>query len=338
MKTNYFHQMLSTYFLKYVPERTDYSRNTIKSYRDTFILIFQYQEKCIGKSISKLEFDTMSRKYIENFLNWLENEKCYSVSSVNLRLAAIHSFFRYVQMENPEYLELCSSILFIKYRKVPVVPMNYLSAEAIKILLSLPNGKKIEGRREIALLSLIYDSGARVQEIADLSFGDIRPIKPATAKLTGKGNKTRIIPIMPQTLNILNAYMADCSIKSDISYTHPLFYNKRFEKLTRAGITYILDKYICGAKKLNPDLFAGKISPHTLRHSKAMHLLEGGVNLIYIRDFLGHTSIVTTEIYAKSNPEVKRKALESVSLNILPSEDYTLRQKEEMMDWLKSII
>lgn len=338
MNTNYFQQLLSSYFLKYVPERTGYSQNTIKSYRDTFILLFQYQKANLNKSIAKVSFDTLTRKHIENFLVWLENEKHYSVSSINQRLAAIHAFFKYVQMENPEYIELCSSVLSITSQKVPVVPMNYLSVDAIRLLLSLPETSKSEGLRELALLTLLYDSGARVQEIADLSFGDVRYIKPATVRLTGKGNKARIVPLMPQTLAVLNAYVNDYKQKKDFLYTHPLFYNKKGDKLTRAGIAYILNKYVNHARNIRPDLFSGKISPHTLRHSKGMHLLEGGVNLIYIRDFLGHTSVITTEIYAKSNPEVKRKALEMASPHVLPSEKYSENQKEEMLEWLKSII
>jgi site-specific recombinase XerD len=337
MKTNHFRQLLSSYFLKYIPERTDYSSNTIKSYRDTFILLFQYQEH-LHKSLAKISLETMNCKYIENFLIWLECEKHYSVSSINQRLAAVHAFFKYVQKENPEYMELCTSILGIKSKKVPVVPMNYLSVDAIKLLLSLPDSSKIEGRRELAILTLLYDSGARVQEIADLTFGDIRCIKPATVRVTGKGNKTRIVPIMTQSLSVINAYIDDCKRKTVILNTHPLFFGKKGENLTRAGIAYILDKYVNYARSIRQDLFPEKVSPHTMRHSKGMHLLEGGVNLIYIRDFLGHASVVTTEIYAKSNPEVKRKAIEAASSNILPSERYSENQKEEMMEWLKSII
>lgn len=317
MKINHFQQLLSSYFLKYIPERTNYSDNTIKSYRDTFILLFQYHEEYLNKSVAKMSFEILSRKYFEDFLVWLENEKQYSVSSINQRLSALHAFFKYIQMEKPEYIELCASILGIKTRKVPITPMNYLSVEAIKFLFSLHDSSTTEGRREMAILVLLYDSGARVQEIADLTFGDIRNTKPATLKLTGKGNKTRIIPLMSQTFAILNIYMNDCKRKKEIQPTHPLFFNKKFEKLTRAGISYIVNKYVKNARSLCPELFSGKISPHTLRHSKAMHLLEGGVNLIYIRDFLGHTSVITTEIYAKSNPEIKRKAIENASPNVV---------------------
>jgi site-specific recombinase XerD len=143
---------------------------------------------------------------------------------------------------------------------------------------------------------------------------------------------------MPQTLSVINAYMDDCKRKTTVPNTHPLFFNKRGEKLTRAGIAYILDKYVNCARNVRKDLFPAKVSPHTMRHSKGMHLLEGGVNLIYIRDFLGHASVVTTEIYAKSNPEVKRKAIEAASPNVLPPEQYSENQKEEMMEWLKSLI
>jgi len=338
MKINYFQQLLSSYFLKYIPERRNYSDNTIKSYRDTFILLFKYQEDYLNKSVSKMRLDTLSRKYLEDFLVWLEKEKQYSISSINQRLSALHAFFKYIQMEKPEYIELCSSIFDIKTRKVPIIPMNYISVEGIKHLFSLQDSSSTEGRREMAILVLLYDSGARVQEIADLTFGDIRNIKPATVKLTGKGNKTRIIPLMPQTFDILSIYMNDCKRKKEIQPVHPLFFSKNFEKLTRAGIAYILDKYVKKARSLHPELFSGKISPHTVRHSKAMHLLEGGVNLIYIRDFLGHTSVITTEIYAKSNPEIKRKAIEKASPNILPQEKYSEKEKEEMLEWLKTII
>ena len=205
-------------------------------------------------------------------------------------------------------------------------------------MLSLPDNSKVEGRRDLAILTLLYDSGARVQEIVDLSFGDVRNVKPATVTLTGKGNKSRIVPIMPQSISVINVYMDDCKKKTVISNASPLFFNKRGEKLTRAGIAYILDKYVSCARSMRQDLFSKKASPHTMRHSKSMHLLEGGVNLIYIRDFLGHASVVTTEIYAKSNPEIKRKAIEAVSPNVLPAEKYSESQKKEMMEWLKSII
>ena len=169
-------------------------------------------------------------------------------------------------------------------------------------------------------------------------MGDIRIKGSATIRLTGKGNKTRIIPIMPQTINIVKAYINDYGLFNELKISTPLFFNKKQGKLTRAGISYILNKYIETARKKCPDLFPNKVSPHIFRHSKAMHLLEGGVNLIYIRDFLGHSSVTTTEIYAKSNPEVKRKAIEQASHNVIPEEKFTKNEKDNLLNWLKEFI
>lgn len=190
----------------------------------------------------------------------------------------------------------------------------------------------------MSIIALMYDTGARVQEIADLQIADIRAKAPATVRLTGKGNKTRIIPLMPQTMNIMKKYMVDYELYDGTKGEKPLFFNRQNEKLTRAGLSYILNKYVDLARDANKNLFPEKMSAHVLRHSKAMHLLQGGVNLIYIRDFLGHSSVTTTEIYAKSNPEVKRKAIEEASHKILPTEKFSAKEKEGLCEWLKTVI
>lgn len=337
MARHSFSQLITSYFIHYLPERSGYSENTIKAYRDTFILLFRYQKTMARKSLNDLSFENVNRHYVEDFLNWLGSQNQYSATSMNQRLAGIHSFCRYVLSEAPEYMEPCTAILDIKMKKVPAKPMTYLSAEAMKILLKMPDTSCENGRRDLAMLSLLYDSGARVQEIADLNLGNVREKKPAIITLKGKGNKTRVVPLMPQTLEILLAYTKDCD-SYKVDSTNPLFFNKQGIRLTRAGISYVLDKYVNLAREHSPELYPDSISPHTLRHSKAMHLLEGGVNLIYIRDFLGHASVVTTEIYAKSNPEIKRKAIENASPRVLPEERYTSKQKQDLMKWLKSLV
>lgn len=332
-----FPQLLSSYFIQYLQERSGYSDNTVKAYRDTFVQLFRYHKTVAGKSLNNLSFEVMDRYYVENFLKWLGSQHHYSAASLNQRLAGIHSFCRYVLLEAPEYMEACTSILAIRMRKVPKTSMTYLSVDAVKNLLKMPNAGCESGRRDLAILSLLYDTGARVQEIVDLNMGNVRTNKPPTIILTGKGSKTRVVPLMPQTMKIVLAYKKDCEpFKTDSA--SPLFFNKQGKRLTRAGITYVLDKYVNLAKGYLPELYTDSISPHTLRHSKAMHLLEAGVNLIYIRDFLGHASVVTTEIYAKSNPEIKRKAIEKASPKVLPEERYTSNQKQDLMKWLKSLI
>lgn len=216
--------------------------------------------------------------------------------------------------------------------------MTYLSILAIQSLLATPNSKTKGGKRDLAILTLLYDTGARVQEMIDVNLCDLRLSSPSTIKLQGKGQKGRIIPLMPQAAKIMKNYMTDYQLNDKCNLAVPLFFNKQRSKLSRAGVTYILKKYFEKARKNNLNLFPAKISPHSLRHSKAMHLLEGNVNLIYIRDFLGHTSVSTTEIYAKSNPELKRKAIEEASNNVLPQETLTTKDKKVLLDWLKDFI
>lgn len=338
LKSSDFATYLSSYFLRHIPTQSGYSDNTIMSYRDTFTIFLRYSKDVLHIKPEKLCFSRIGKKMIYDFLVWLEMEMKYSVSTRNQRLAALHAFIRYVQIEAPEYIELCNDILSIRSKKTPTPGINYLSIAAIKELLAAPNICSKHERRDLAVLSLLYDTGARVQEIADLIIGNIRIKTPATIQLTGKGNKTRIIPLMPQTVNILKSYMAENNLLIQLNIAQPLFYNKSNEKLTRAGISYILNKYVEIARKKQQDLFPRKVTPHVLRHSKSMHLLESNVNLIYIRDFLGHASVVTTERYAKSNPEVKRKAIEQASPSLLPEEKYSKETKQELLDWLKTII
>lgn len=338
MSKNDFATYLSAYFLKYIPTRTGYTSNTIKSYRDAFIIFLRYCNDELRIKPEKIDFTIINRNMIDDFLSWLEYKKKYSVSTRNLRLAALHGFFRYIQLESPEYMELCNSILAIRSKKAPVTEMNYLSIEGIKSLLSMPDTKIHSERRDLAVLALMYDTGARVQEIADLQITDIRVKVPATIRLNGKGNKARIIPLMPQTMNILKKYMTDYGLLDSTKASGPLFFNRKNEKLTRAGLSYILNKYVEKAMVHDKGLFPNKMSAHVLRHSKAMHLLQSGVNLIYIRDFLGHASVTTTEIYAKSNPEIKRKAIEEASAKVLPKEKFSAKEKKDLFEWLKTVI
>lgn len=312
----------------------NYSDNTIKAYRDTFTVFFKYCTEVLHLKLEKLSITDINKDLIEDFLNWLVDD---SLKTRNQRLAALQSFFRFLQVEAPEYLDVCNTILSIKSKKVPNTDMTYLSIPAIKKLLATPNSKTKEGKRDLAILTLLYDTGARVQEIIDLNICDLKLSPPTTVKLLGKGQKVRIVPIMPQTTKIIKIYMDNYQLTDKRSLAVPVFFNKQRSKLSRAGITYILKKYFDEARKDSCDLFPSKISPHSLRHSKAMHLLEGNVNLIYIRDLLGHASISTTEIYAKSNPELKRKAIEEASNNVLPQETLTVNDREVLLDWLKSL-
>lgn len=210
--------------------------------------------------------------------------------------------------------------------------MNYLTVEAFQDMLKSFDKNNMRDLRDLAIILTLYESGARVSELINIKLPDLRLTKPASVVLYGKGRKVRIIPLDYSVTEILKKYITIYKIK-DSEY---LFFNSKGKKLTREGVNYILQKHFIKAKEKNLIIYPNTISPHCLRHSKAMHLLENGVNLIYIRDILGHSSVTTTEIYSKANPEVKRKHLLEVASKLKIEDNYSDEEKDELLDWLKT--
>lgn len=323
---------ITKFFSDYLPNHRNVSKNTIALYRDCFVLFLKFCDKDKNINIDTITFKDISRNLILEFLSWLESERKCSIQTRNQRLAAWKSFCKYVQFEEPQYFELCNNIRDIEPKKYIKNSLNYLSAEAIKILLEQPNIAINQEFRDLAILSLLYDSGTRVQELIDLKVSNLTLDGNSKVVITGKGNKTRIVPINKEVSKILKQYIKNFELKnSDI-----LFTNKYGNKITRQGIFYIIEKYINRAKKVKPEIYKNtSISPHSFRHSKAMHLLENGVNLIYIRDFLGHVSVDTTQIYAVSNPEIRRKQIEVASKDVVKKGRYTEKYKNDLLKFLK---
>jgi site-specific recombinase XerD len=224
----------------------------------------------------------------------------------------------------------------IKVKKNSTTQLNYLTIEGIRLLLEQPDKTTKRGRRDLALLSLMYDTGARVQEMIDLIPSAIHLNKPYTIQITGKGNKTRIVPLLENQVNIIRNYLSEFDLLKHHTGSYPLFFNGRHEKLTRAGITHILLKYADKARKRNSKLIPEKLSCHSIRSSKAMHLLQAGVNLVYIRDILGHESVQTTEIYARADSKLKREAIEKAYVDVVPKEKPFWENNENLLSWLKS--
>jgi site-specific recombinase XerD len=241
-----------------------------------------------------------------------------------------------VQYQNPDNLYEYQNIMSIKLKKTKHAAINYLTPEGIKLLLEQPDCASEKGRRDLALLSLMYDTGSRVQEIIDLTPGAIRLDKPYTIKIMGKGNKTRIVPLLENQVKILKCYLNEHCLLTPQLRMQPLFSNSRQEKLTRPGVTHILLKYADKARENKPELIPNKLSCHSLRHSKAMHLLQAGVNLVYIRDILGHVSVQTTEIYARADSRQKREAIEKAYVNLTPKQNPIWENNNNLLGWLKS--
>lgn len=332
MKYNPFSYHITRYFSDYLPNQIAASPNTIFSYRDTFVQLMDFYKTKYKISPEKLDYNEFTAIRIEEFLTYLEAERNIGISTRNQRLAAIHAFFRYVQYRDPTGFEQCADVLSVPFKKAPVTPMNYMNLEETSLLFSLPNQQDKAQLRDLSILVLLYESGARVQELIDLCPIHIRFGSTAVVELHGKGNKTRLVPINADAASIIKNYIKHYERSNTVE---PLFVNRSKEKLTRAGIQYIIDKYILMAKRNRPDLFKKRITSHCFRHSKAMHLLEAGVNLIYIRDFLGHTSVVTTEIYAKTNPKIKEEHLIKHSSSIETPERYNRKEKDDLIGWLK---
>lgn len=335
MKPTDFSKYISDYITRYLNDEKGASPNTIAAYRDTFVLLLNFIQDMEHIKIEKLTLERITKKTIIGFLDWLQKERKCSNSTRNTRLAAIHSFYKYLQLESLDYLHECQKILSIKFKKAKKENINYLTIEGIKLFLQQPDTLSLKGRRDLALLSLMYDSGARVQEIIDLTPSMLRLTKPATIKIVGKGNKARLVPMLNAQIKLLKNYIEENRLNEPSANMYPLFFNSRKEKLTRAGINFIVQKYIKTARKENEMIIPEKISCHSLRHSKAMHLLQAGVNLVYIRDILGHVSIQTTEIYARADSKQKRQAIEKAYVNVNPDEEPMWTKDENLVSWLK---
>ncbi len=336
MKPTDFSRYLTDYLTRYLSHERGSSPNTITAYRDTFVLFINFMERIRKIKTEKLYLKSITKESVVAFLDWLQSERKCSDTTRNLRLATLHSFFRYVQYQNPDNLYEYQNIMSIKLKKTRQSAMNYLTTEGIKLLLEQPDLSSGKGRRDLALLSLLYDTGSRVQELIDLTPSAIRLDKPYTIKVTGKGNKSRIVPLLEQQVKILKNYLNEHYLLTPRLRLHPLFFNSRKEKLTRPGVTHILLKYAKKARVKNPRLIPDKLSCHSLRHSKAMHLLQAGVNLVYIRDILGHVSVQTTEIYARADSLQKRKAIEQAYVEVSPKELPVWESNKNLLGWLKS--
>lgn len=328
-----FSRYLHKFLTQYLPQERGASSNTIDTYRYTFILFLEFVKSEKNIKPDKYKIELFTRNIVIEFLEWIEKNRNCSISTRNNRLACLLSFARFLSFEYPDYLNNYSEILSIKQKKGSTETVNYLEIDGMKLLMEQPDKNSDRGYKDYMILFLLYETGARVSELTNIRLGDFHKVKPYYIKITGKGNKERIVPLAKEVITEIDKYIKRLELDNN-SLDHLLFSNSRNEKYTRAGISEILKKYVTKARKKNDRMIPAKVSPHVLRHSKAMHLLQNGVNLVYIRDFLGHSSIQTTEIYAKANSKVKQEAIEKAYTNIYPSEQPKWENKSTL-EWLK---
>ncbi len=333
MKRSDFASNLSAFLKNYLPEQKNVSPNTIASYSIALKQLLEFAKFHCGIEPARFCFQNLTEAFVLEYLNWIESERKCSVSTRNQRLAAVHSFIKFADHECPDNLFEFVKILEIPYKKIAEHPVQYLSLDDMALILNQPDISTAKGRQHRAILSLLYDSAGRAQEIADLKVRNFFPIQKKIL-LIGKGCKAREIPLTSNTVDILCGHLRERHLLGMDKRDSPLFVNHQGKKLTRAGIAYILGKYVANARKFSSTI-PDKISPHVLRHTKAMHLLQSGVPLHVIQDILGHSDIMTTERYAHADLSMKQQAIEvSERVKLAPPDNSDFHDDADMIEWL----
>jgi len=324
---------LKGFFLDYLPRQRALSPHTLQSYRDSLKLLLQFTAGLKGDP-SQLALEQLSVERVTGFLQSLESGRHNRVSTRNVRLSAVHSFFRYVAGQHPEYLQQAQRILSVPFKRTGSREIAHFDFEEIQAVLKAIDDDVGNGCRDLALLSLMFNTGARVSEIVGLQTGDLRLVGPCTVLLKGKGSKERTCPIWSETAGLSQRLIERNNLAS--SQSAPVFLNERGTRLTRFGARLILNKYVEKAALQRPSLKRKRLHPHSMRHSTALHLLRSGVDLSTIAHWLGHASINTTNKYISIDLEAKREALAKAK-PLLKRHARKWRQDPDLIAWLKAL-
>jgi integrase/recombinase XerD len=297
------------FFHEYLAAQRGLSPNTIFSYRDCLKLFFRFVSQTIAKPVDRLSLEDFDKQEALSFLDHLETSRGNTTQTRNNRLAALRAFFRYVAAQEPLLLARCQRICAIPTKNTPHKTIAYLEDKEMRALLESVDPHSRNSQRDYALVLFLYNTGARVQEVVDLKIADLRLQSPFQVKLTGKGRKERVCPLWPETVAALQTYLND-----RVPEAHELstvFLNANGRPVTRFGIRYILRRHAAKAAEVCPSLSLKKISPHLVRHTTAMALLQSGNDISVVKDWLGHADVNTTHAYVEIDLNMKRKALQA---------------------------
>ncbi|MGB5935416.1 MAG: tyrosine-type recombinase/integrase [Ornithinimicrobium sp.] len=330
---------LAKFFTDYLAGERAASPRTMASYRDAMKLLLTWFKRTERIPPEKLRLADIDRPRVLRFLDWLEAERGCSPATRNQRLAVIKSFCRYTAVEQPEHLDQVTQGLAIRQKKTPAPHLGHLSAEEVKALLAEPGAASARALRDTVLLALAYDTAARVQELCDLDVTDIRRVNPMTVTIRGKGSKIRYLPLMGPTDQLVADYLDHLEPHPGLGAdADPLFHGPNHSRLTRSGIAKLLARHVRAVRARDPGWAPGlPVTPHTLRRTRATHLIQAGVNLIYIRDLLGHVDASTTEVYARADAETKRKAIENAYQPLTPDTMPDWTSDPPLIGWLDSL-
>jgi integrase/recombinase XerD len=326
--------ILRDYFTDHLPRIRGSSPHTIHSYRDTIALLLRFIAEQRKVPVAALDLADLDPPRILAFLSHLEDQRNNGVATRNVRLAAIHAFFRFVASRNPEQLDLAQRAIAVPFKRAPNRAIDYLEYEEIDSILKSIDRTTSQGVRDYALLATMFNTGGRVQEIVNLRVRDLQMIKPFQVRLFGKGKKERYCPLWPETAAVLRSFCKQRKI--ELSPEAPLFVNHRGQPLSRFGVRHILSRCLDGASDTAPMLRKKRLHPHSMRHSTAVALLKSGVDLSTISHMLGHASPTTTNRYAKVDLDMKRKAIAKV--RPVSRRSRTPWEKDgTILDWLESL-
>jgi integrase/recombinase XerD len=322
------------YFTDHLPRVRGMSPHTIQSYRDSLALLLRFLSARSKRPVADLDLKDLDPQAILAFLSYLERERKNGAATRNIRLSAIHALFRFVASWNPEYLDLAQRVRSIPFKRATQRAIDYLEREEIDSILKVIDRTAQLGSRDYALLATMFNTGSRVQEIADLRACDLQLTKPFQVRLFGKGRKERYCPLWAQTAAVLRAFCRERNL--DLRSEARVFLNQRGEPLTRFGIRYILAQRLSRASQIAPHLRKKRLHPHSMRHSTAIALLKSGVDLSTISHYLGHASLNTTNRYAKVDLDMKRRAIARVKA-VAHRSSTPWRRNPTILDWLESL-
>jgi site-specific recombinase XerD len=328
------------FFQEYLPAQRGVSPHTVRSYRDALVLLLQFTARDIRVGVEHLGIADLSADRVKRFLSFLEAERHNGIATRNARLAAIHVLARFLAAEHPECLGTLQPVLAIEFKRgAPIRPIEYLETGELDALLRSIDRTRPDGRRDYALFALLFNTGARVQEVLNLRQSDLRLDPPCQVRLVGKGNKVRLCPIWPATAQVLRQHLAQIRPNSERPIDPILFANARGRPLTRFGVRYLLSKYVTAASRTAVSLREKRIHPHSIRHSTGVCLLKSGIDFATISQWLGHASLNTTMRYARADIDLKRQALQQVFPEVLaPPRGGRLRmQGNELIGWLRGL-
>lgn len=326
--------LVTDFFLRHLAAERNVSPHTTTAYRDALKLFLRFTADHCHRTIDQLTINDLTASVVLDFLADLETGRGNTPRTRNARLAALQTFFRYVAAREPALASACQPVFAISSKKSLRPILGYLSEQELGHFLAQVDRSSLHGERDYVLLAVLYDTGARIQEVLDLTARHFHFDPPAYVRVCGKGRRERLCPLLPQTARLVRRFLMARGRTLDDA--EPLLQNRRGTRLGRHGARYILLKHLRRAAASMPSLARPKISPHTLRHTKGMHLLQSGVPLVTVKDFLGHVDLQSTEVYVQADLEMKRDALVKAA-GSHPRPLRHARLPQSLITWLESL-